>query len=105
MRKLTPIMQRPALSHLFLCLFLLHSLHVSSQETTIVVTSSPTPSPASPSYTDPKRLEQDALDNTNYYRSQYNASALTWNDTLANYAQRWSDQCHWAHSVRSPRSC
>ena len=104
-------------------LFLLYTLLVSGQElpqtltraaptptsptlehragTVVLVTVTVTPSsvPDSPSYTSPAVFESDVLNQTNYYRRQHNASALTWNETLATYAKQWAALCNWKHSV------
>jgi Cysteine-rich secretory protein family len=70
-------------------------------ETTVIVTVTVAPSviTASPSYTNSTEFEQDVLNTTNYYRHQYNASDLVWNDTLATYGQQWAEPCNWKHSV------
>lgn len=44
-------------------------------------------------------LETAVLNSTNYYRSQHQASNLTWDSTLADYAQDYSKNCKWEHSV------
>ena len=36
---------------------------------------------------------------TNFYRSQQQVANLTWNDTSATVAQKWSDACNFKHSV------
>ena len=41
------------------------------------------------------------LDSTNYFRTQYQAHALSWDSTLADYAQEHAEKCIWRHSVRS----
>ena len=56
----------------------------------------PTSSPSA-SYT--SELKGTVLNVTNFYRQQHNASLLTWNDTLANYAQNWTNGCQWEDSV------
>ena len=43
---------------------------------------------------------QDAvLNSTNFYRKAYQAQPVTWNDTLAQYAQNYAENCEWEHSV------
>ena len=54
---------------------------------------------SSPSASYTSGLEGTALNVTNSFRQQHNASALTWDDTLANYAQNWTNGCQWGHSV------
>lgn len=41
------------------------------------------------------------LNSTNYFRAQHQAKPLTWNNTLAEYAQHHARQCIWEHSVRT----
>ncbi|KAJ2964402.1 hypothetical protein NQZ79_g605 [Umbelopsis isabellina] len=38
------------------------------------------------------------LDTHNAYRKEHSAPALTWNTTLASYAQKWSNGCVFKHS-------
>ena len=58
---------------------------------------SPT-TPPSPQYTDSIVLRTSVLNSTNLYRYQHNATFLSWNDSLASYAQSYSSDCTWAHS-------
>jgi len=44
-------------------------------------------------------LQAAVLNSTNYYRAQHQASALTWDDGLATYAQNYANECAWQHSV------
>ncbi|EMC91508.1 hypothetical protein BAUCODRAFT_39691 [Baudoinia panamericana UAMH 10762] len=44
-------------------------------------------------------LATEALSSTNYYRAQHQARPLSWNTTLASYAQNYAEACVWAHSV------
>jgi hypothetical protein len=37
---------------------------------------------------------------TNRYRAEHNATALIWNNSLADSSLQWAKQCHWKHSVR-----
>jgi len=39
------------------------------------------------------------LETTNAYRQVHNASSLFWNQTLSEYAARWSKECELRHSV------
>ncbi|KAF7723030.1 hypothetical protein EC973_002406 [Apophysomyces ossiformis] len=41
---------------------------------------------------------QAILDLHNKYRADHSAPALKWSNTLANYAQNWSDRCVFKHS-------
>ncbi|CAK4029313.1 DNA mismatch repair msh3 [Lecanosticta acicola] len=43
-------------------------------------------------------LDAQVLNSTNYYRRNFLASPLTWNDTLASYATKWAKGCIWKHS-------
>ncbi|GME51822.1 extracellular scp domain protein [Neofusicoccum parvum] len=52
------------------------------------------------SYTDDGVFKNTVLDVSNTVRQNYNASELAWNDTLADYAQSWSEGCKFEHSVR-----
>ncbi|KAL4797381.1 CAP domain-containing protein [Aspergillus venezuelensis] len=54
--------------------------------------------PQDKSYTSAKLFKSTVLDATNAYRKAYNASALTWNDTLADFARNWAKTCAWEHS-------
>ena len=51
-------------------------------------------------YTNETEFRMTALTYTNAYRSQHGVPFLIWNAQLATYAQDWTDQCKWAHSVR-----
>ncbi|RAL02445.1 putative extracellular SCP domain protein Pry1 [Aspergillus ibericus CBS 121593] len=70
------------------------------QHTTIIitVTATPTTPPNPPSYTSPALFQNSILNVTNTYRNAHNASNLTWNTTLTEYAQSWAEQCKWQHS-------
>ncbi|KAL2815624.1 CAP domain-containing protein [Aspergillus cavernicola] len=54
--------------------------------------------PQDPSYTSSSLFKYSILDTSNTYRATYNASDLTWNDTLASYARDWAGACVWEHS-------
>ncbi|KAH9894684.1 PR-1-like protein [Xylariomycetidae sp. FL2044] len=57
---------------------------------TITITASPTfPSTSSPEFTDDATFTSAILNSTNVYRATYNASSVTWNQTLADYAQSY----------------
>ena len=49
-------------------------------------------------YTSDEQFQTDILNSTNFYRSQHNASALAWNDTLADYAADYVTGCNFAHT-------
>ncbi|KAL1643436.1 hypothetical protein SLS58_004794 [Diplodia intermedia] len=50
------------------------------------------------SYTDDAVFNNTVLNISNTVRQNYNASALLWNETLAGYAQAWSEGCRFEHS-------
>lgn len=52
------------------------------------------------SYTDDATFKQSMLDTTNDARQAHNASRLSWNETLAEFAEEWSGKCGFKHSVR-----
>lgn len=81
--------------------FALISLVVSQTVTKTSTVSAPT-TPLSASYTDLPTFKSKVLNSTNVFRSEHNASSLTWNDTLADIAQAWASQCHWRHSGGAP---
>lgn len=53
-------------------------------------------------YSDDDTFQNAVLDITNLYRRQHNASVLTWNNTLAEYAKEWSKNCEFEHSGGPP---
>ncbi|KAK4695860.1 hypothetical protein P7C71_g1964, partial [Lecanoromycetidae sp. Uapishka_2] len=55
-------------------------------------------SPASAQYTSDSDFQAAILNSTNTYRTQHNATALVWNDTLATYAATYATKCDWGHS-------
>ncbi|KAL3454658.1 hypothetical protein BJX65DRAFT_260951 [Aspergillus insuetus] len=70
------------------------------QTATATATATTSPEiPQDPSYTPSSFFKSSVLSTTNDYRAQHNASALTWNDTLAEYAKHWAEGCIWEHSV------
>ena len=74
-----------------------------AEQTTVVATvtvqpPSVTSIPDTTSYTNAKDLQTDILNSTNFYRYEHNATALTWNATLASFAQSWANRCQWKHS-------
>ncbi len=56
------------------------------------------PSAVSTEYTDDPTFQRVVLDVSNQYRRQHNASLLSWNESLAETAQDWSDRCEFKHS-------
>ncbi|KAJ4301057.1 hypothetical protein N0V90_003147 [Kalmusia sp. IMI 367209] len=53
---------------------------------------------SSADYTKDDLFEKTILNVTNTYRKQHNATALKWNETLAEYAADWSERCEFEHS-------
>ena len=76
----------------------------TNTETTIVSTitvsgSSPSATAsASSSFTNANDLQASILNSTNVYRYEHNATALTWNASLATTAKNWASNCVWKHS-------
>lgn len=54
--------------------------------------------PLSPSYTDPLTFRESVLNSTNFFRYEHSAGYIYWNETLASYAQSYSEECIWEHS-------
>lgn len=46
-----------------------------------------------------EQFRDAVLNSTNLYRRAYQAEPLTWDDTLASYAQDYAENCVWEHSV------
>ena len=57
-----------------------------------------TTSGLSPQYTDQTTFQSSILNSTNYWRYLYTAPYLTFNSTLASYAQSYSTKCNWQHN-------
>ncbi|KAF2810291.1 PR-1-like protein, partial [Mytilinidion resinicola] len=49
-------------------------------------------------YSDANDFKKAVLNSTNTYRAQHNASALTWNNSLATFAAKWGGACVFEHS-------
>jgi hypothetical protein len=96
----------PSIGIFHLLIFVIAVSLTTAQQTIVTVTVPPSAQPTSPSYATPGEYKSQILGYTNLYRAEYNASALTWNTTLAQFAQQWSKRCVFEHSVRSvpPRS-
>jgi hypothetical protein len=67
---------------------------------TQVVTVSPSAATSSSQYTSDSDFQSSILNSTNTFRSEHNATALTWNTSLATYASDYANNCVWQHSVR-----
>ena len=57
-----------------------------------------------PSFVSDQAFQDAVINSTNTYRSDYNASAVQWNDSLADFASDYVDDCNFAHSVSSAAS-
>jgi len=88
-------------------LLLLVPLLVLSQDTTVTVvgttitqtfTAAASTSPLSPQYTDALAFRESILNSTNTFRYEHSAGYIYWNETLATYAQSYSENCVWKHS-------
>ena len=65
--------------------------------TETITVAAPT-SPPSASYTTETDMISSALNSTNSFREEHNATALTWNTSLADAAASWASNCQWSHS-------
>lgn len=68
---------------------------------TVSTATSPSSSPTSPgdaSWTSDSTFRSSCLNSTNSWREHHNATALSWNATLASVAQKWTAKCLWEHS-------
>ncbi|KAI1102473.1 PR-1-like protein [Jackrogersella minutella] len=112
---LIPSLPLPALSHsgsrikLILSSLLLLPPFATSQnvvQTVVITVAPPIPSEA-PSFVDPDAFTSAILNSTNHYRQRYNATAVSWNGTLAAFASSYvgarskrdgGQTCKMAHS-------
>ena len=81
---------------IFLSLALTHQTLATPAVSTITISAAPTPTSAS--YTSDSEFETDLLVAHNFFRSEHNVSALTWNTTSATTAQNWVNACVFKHS-------
>ncbi|EXJ79000.1 hypothetical protein A1O3_08501 [Capronia epimyces CBS 606.96] len=70
---------------------------VATTITHYYTTAAPT-MPLSPQYTGSLDFRESILNSTNFYRYEHSASYIYWNETLAQYAQSYSEKCVWEHS-------
>ncbi|KAL4741065.1 CAP domain-containing protein [Aspergillus similis] len=70
---------------------------IATATATAITTTTPEV-PQDPSYTSPSLFRSSILRTTNAYRAAHNASNLSWNQTLADYARDWAKGCRWEHS-------
>ncbi|KAK1537954.1 SCP-like extracellular protein [Colletotrichum paranaense] len=85
-----------------LALALLHTL-VSAQTVVITITEAPPSPTAEPQWTSDNTFTSAVLNSTNFYRGEHNASFVTWNETLAEFATDYlddmsGDSCDFEHS-------
>ncbi|KAI6784725.1 uncharacterized protein J7T54_007818 [Emericellopsis cladophorae] len=75
-------------------------LTIPDNEDVTVVTVAPSIPSDEPSYKDFDTFTSAILNSTNHYRAQHNASALSWNDTLQDFAEDYLDDssCKMEHS-------
>lgn len=77
----------------------------STITSTIIATATATGAssgPSSSSFASDTEFRSSILNSTNFYRAQHNATALTWNQSLATYAATYAEKCLWKHSVPLP---
>jgi hypothetical protein len=80
-------------SAIFLALAVLHE--ANAQTSTVTVSA---PASSSSSYTSNTGFRNDTLTTHNLFRYQRNATSLSWNNSLATIADKWSASCFWGHS-------
>ncbi|KZF26843.1 PR-1-like protein [Xylona heveae TC161] len=72
---------------------------VTLTASTVTATVKPTLSASDAhTYNSDSDFKNTMLDSQNSYRSEHSASALSWNNTLAQTAQKWANKCLWKHS-------
>ncbi len=92
--------------HLFLLSFGLISLASAnpvpdgSQPETVTVTTGPSIASAAPQFVDKTAFTSAILNSTNFFRSEHNATAVVYNDTLSDFASDYlnGDGCDFKHS-------
>ncbi|KAH6651486.1 CAP domain-containing protein [Truncatella angustata] len=68
-------------------------------QSTVVVTVGPTIPTNAPEFVSEDTFTSAILNSTNYYRTEHNASSVTWNSTLEDYASDYLDStCDFEHS-------
>ena len=83
------------LAECFLQMFLVNA------QTIVVTTLTAAPSQPTnePSFVDDQTFQSTVLNSTNFFRSEHNASSLSWNDSLANFGSDYVGNCDFTHSV------
>ena len=59
---------------------------------------------AASDYDSDNAFMEAALLTHNFYRTEHGIANLTWNETCADYAEKWSEGCVFEHSVGVPVS-
>ncbi|KAI8316841.1 Repressed by EFG1 protein 1 [Colletotrichum sp. SAR11_59] len=75
--------------------------HLTSAQTVVVTTIAPARPTAVPEWNSDDTFTSAVLNSTNHYREQHNASDVSWNKTLADFAVdylRGMDDCDFEHS-------
>ncbi|MCJ1234103.1 hypothetical protein MMC14_002061 [Varicellaria rhodocarpa] len=83
---------------LSLCLVLLLPTSAFAAVSTVVVTAAPSAPTNDPSYTSNSDFQNAILNSTNFYRAEHNASAVTWNNSLASFGADYANGCKFQHS-------
>src|SRR3569833_2229686 len=68
---------------------------------TVTITAAPTIPSNAPQYASEDLFTSAILNSTNFFRTEHNASWITWNDTIASFASDYldnNDDCAFAHS-------
>ncbi|GKT78170.1 SCP-like extracellular protein [Colletotrichum tofieldiae] len=76
---------------------------LASAQTVVTITEGPPSPTAEPEWTSDDTFTSAVLNSTNFYRNEHNASDVTWNDTLADFAIDYlddmsGDSCDFEHS-------
>jgi uncharacterized protein YkwD len=78
------------------------ALPAALAQSTVMVTVTAPPAPASTSYTDDTIFQNDMLAAHNFYRYEQGVKNITWNATSAKFAANYSLACVFEHSVSFP---
>ncbi|KAF9874928.1 extracellular scp domain protein [Colletotrichum karsti] len=73
----------------------------AAQTVVTTITQAPPRPTAEPEWNSDDTFTSAVLNSTNHYREQHNASDVSWNDTLADFANDYLDgmgDCDWEHS-------
>jgi len=95
----TPLLPAPLLAVILLTPIPVLSQGISTVLSTVTTGSAPAATAsASSQYTSDSDFQSAMLDAHNFYRTEHNASALTWNSTSTTYASNWANGCAFKHS-------